>query len=1359
MPIRTLEHLKQSAPNDFLRDFIDTAYHWREQPVAAKRRQSGRIDTTTEVEVAPEPLPPSVTAPVYWNGVLSRPQILVDIGAEAPSNGSGGLARVDGRWTYKPFITSVDLYNYLHAPSHQWDGADPIAGQQISGLRISDSPTFASVIFDPAAPVPERATGKVFWDPDNHTLSAHLEGTSTTGQFFMEQLIYGQNDSSGPHLNGTVGYIKGSQGQRPTIDTARADDRLKSLAIVFSTEATIDNNNSGYYTVRGMVRDFDTSAVAEGQTPWLQAVGGYGAGKPSPSINNRNVSLGTVIRQHATTGSVLVDIKCYPFLDELSGVGVSNLKNGHTLQFNGIYWQNEPWYKHRFPIDDQGVYEVTLSYSSTTRRPTLAPTGATFSVWINGVKHVFTGAQALPQHGTASGKYFYYVDENGAFQVSSSPFNLLAWAPVALVTWNSAKGEGKCCPELHTTRMSARTHERLHEVQGSEVGRRSGFSASGFTYNLDTVAGVTFGISGGLLWDEDIKHVIPSLTDGSTYEIWYRTGASGEWTWDSASILPYKTGTTYATSNVFTGGAWTQVELDGSGAGEYTNMFVVVSPCINGPQIILVQGQGDFASQALAEAQGFDSLDLGTLPWMEYACIYRATFESQVAFATATKKTVLVSLTRITTASGGSGATAGGEHNSLSGRDALDCHPAMAITDFYGLSLGQIAKRGSSSMVPAVPNTDYLAVNNPVFTGTLRGPAVVIGTPTVSGSGNITVQGNDNASNGFGDINWNTGVGGVSVRRMTARWEESTGSVAIFSSNDDGSSRVNRLRIYRDSLTPVRAYAGFDVNSGNFLVGNQTVVDSTRKGFFQGLEVQSGTVRVVPFGAGFVRSDSSGVLSSSPLIAGDLPLHTHPYLPINNPDFTGTLTGPQGALTGALSINSATAAAWGAAYKTLRVGLGGSVVVKNWPVGDSVYLFNNAYRDASDATRAVSGAGNCSILSIGEQGNLAFQTASNPGAGNIATTVEKFSVNASGDARVYGLMTVSSLGSGFVRSNSSGVLSSSALLASELPNHASRHHSGGADPLSGQSIAGLLTTSSPTFNSLSLNSQGDVSFGSAGIGVNGFGELYLRDVGGNVRVFLSPTELHSSVSFSASSGRFSNLSTGIVKSNSIGQLVNGTLAASELPNHATRHEYGGADALAGQSIAGLRTVDSPSFTNLSLSGYLRLPGFAIRDESSRLTFETFPTLARIAYMDEHGVFIESGLYPLTDGIECGSNDSRWNFKSNDLDHDCDVVTATNTTPGASILTIPFTGNYFTLTNGSGGGTRNYRIPNAPGSGIAKRIVLFSRSTDPDGFTRIYPPSSGQLWNKDVQVTTFIEFNSPDWGLKIAMDSDGSNWYI
>lgn len=397
---------------------------------------------------------------------------------------------------------------------------------------------------------------------------------------------------------------------------------------------------------------------------------------------------GWLFKDFATNSEVANAIAAIPppdplALNDLTDVTLSSLLNGQRLTFNGVEWVNEPGEKHRWPINADGSYDFTIAYDPATKIVTVAPVGASFYCHTNGIKRTFTATHTFAAHGTDLSTY-YYVDENGALTKSTTVWNLLIHVPICVVKWSTAKNSGYCVPEWHTDRMSARTHERLHEVQGAEAGRRSGFAISGYTYNLDTVAGVSFGVSGGLLWDEDIKHVIPTLADGSTYTVMYRTGATGEWTWDDGLTIPYKAGTTYASTNVFATGAWTQQDLDGAGSGQFANYFVVVAPNLNIAQLILVQGQGVFTSQALAEAQTWDSLDLGVLPWMEFAALYRVTIKSQVALSSTTKKTVIVSIAKV--AGSGSGSSIGGSttHNSLAGRSDADVHPFSSLAGILG---------------------------------------------------------------------------------------------------------------------------------------------------------------------------------------------------------------------------------------------------------------------------------------------------------------------------------------------------------------------------------------------------------------------------------------------------------------------------------------------------------------------------------------------------------------------------------------------------------------------------------------------------------------------------------------------------
>ena len=745
--------------------------------------------------------------------------------------GEGFLQKREGKWLLSEpdFLTEEEadkIYakithnhsNYAlrrHAPTHHYGGSDPLEGQSIHGLRVVDRPTFASVTVDPSAAMPARQTGQIFWDPDNHTLSAHLEGSDTTGQFFMEQLIYGQNDSGAAHPNGTVGYIKGSQGQRPTIDTARADDRLKSLAIVFSTEATIGSNNSGYYTSRGFVRDVVTNGMTEGSRLWLQPDGGYGTSKPAPGLNTRNVSLGHVVRSHATTGSIFADITAYPFLDEISGVLISSPTSGQLIRFDGTKWINS-------------------SVQSSD----------------------------MPNHAT-----------------------------------------------------------RHH--------------------------------------------------------------------WDGGDPL----------------------------TGQ------------------LISGLRSSDSPSFA---GINISELGA----------------------------------------------------VTGR--------MASNDFWrikGLSHGS--------------DSGYLEI-------------------------------------------------------ATA---------------DNGNEQIL-----------FRQYGGSDY--------------------------------------GFTT------------ITREL-----------------TLLGSTGETTLPVKLNSPS-------------------------------------------------------------------------------------------------VRVTNLSTGFVRSDSVGNLSSSSLTASELPNHASRHHWDGADPLTGQSISGLRTDSSPTFQDLNLT--GDVRFGGLiGIGKNGYGGIFLRPSSGIVRFVSGESETYCTNAFSATSARFTNLSTGFVRSNASGQLSSSPLIESDLPNHASRHQYGGVDSLSGQSISGLRTVDSPRFLNLTLDGSLKFTGYEVTSYSGAGFFvETSGGDQLLKMTVADGAIVGYGCHPYSNGLELGKNAYRWRLRADDANHEVETINATEAPAGTNIYQIPSVGNYFRLGHPTSGQNKDYRVP-TPSSGIGKELILTCTSDDPNGFVRVYAPSGGSIAYNGSYVT-YIAFV---WGRKLVLHSDGVRWYV
>lgn len=465
------------------------------------------------------------------------------------------------------------------------------------------------------------------------------------------------------------------------------------------------------------------------------------------------------------------------------------------------------------------------------------------------------------------------------------------------------------------------------------------------------------------------------------------------------------------------------------------------------------------------------------------------------------------------------------------------------------------------------------------------------------------------------------------------------------------------------------------------------------------------SVRVTGFSAGFVRSDSSGNLSSSPIIASELPSHAsrHQW------DGADPIVGQ--SISGLRASDSPT--------------------FTNVSASSRLYAGTSSIRSQIGTTIITSPDGN-DRLSIGSSGISSGVIITAPTA------------------------RLASHSSGFVKTDVNGFLISTSIIESDLPSHATRHHWDGDDPITGQSISGLRTSSSPSFFGLTLGAGAlNVSGGAAVDGISG--SLLLRPSTGIVRVRVEDSATYVYSMLSAYTLNASNLTGGLVKSSSLGTLSNAD--ASDLPNHATRHQYGGADPIAGQSISGLRTSDSPTFTNLTLSGDLRLTGYSILTYAgSSLFFETSDGDSLMIMNKYDGTMVWYGCYPDINARPLGTLTRRWNLKANDVDNDLELLIATQTTIGASIYQIPSEGNYFRLSSSNGAGYRNYRLP-TPSSSIGKEIILFSNSDDPPGqFATIFAPSGRNIYVglTVVNGTSYLQFGGDR--LCYVFHTDGVNWF-
>lgn len=162
--------------------------------------------------------------------------------------------------------------------------------------------------------------GTLFWDKQDGTLTVVINGGSVKLQIGQEMYIKAVNKTGVTITNGSVVYVNGAQGNRPTIALADADNYNDSLKVIGMVTADIANNAEGFVTTSGLVRDLNTSSLSAGDCVYLsQTAGSYA--KASPPDGKARVVVGMVIKSHVTDGWICVRPKeiTYMFGDPDAG--------------------------------------------------------------------------------------------------------------------------------------------------------------------------------------------------------------------------------------------------------------------------------------------------------------------------------------------------------------------------------------------------------------------------------------------------------------------------------------------------------------------------------------------------------------------------------------------------------------------------------------------------------------------------------------------------------------------------------------------------------------------------------------------------------------------------------------------------------------------------------------------------------------------------------------------------------------------------------------------------------------------------------------------------------------------------------
>lgn len=183
---------------------------------------------------------------------------------------------------------------------------------------------------------------KFAWDDGEGTMAFGLKGGNVTLSLGQNSAVRVYNGTGSTIPKGSVVYISGAQGQRPSVSLSDADTEATSSKTLGLTAESIANGAEGIVTTFGILTGLDTSAYTAGQSLWLsQTAGAFTATAPTQPAHL--VFIGYVISVHASSGRVFVNPQNGYELGEIHNVLLSSVADNEVLAFDSSsgLWVNQ----------------------------------------------------------------------------------------------------------------------------------------------------------------------------------------------------------------------------------------------------------------------------------------------------------------------------------------------------------------------------------------------------------------------------------------------------------------------------------------------------------------------------------------------------------------------------------------------------------------------------------------------------------------------------------------------------------------------------------------------------------------------------------------------------------------------------------------------------------------------------------------------------------------------------------------------------------------------------------------------------------------------------------------------------------
>lgn len=257
-------------------------------------------------------------------------------GVGVPAGGTAGqvLAKVDGV-DYNTEWINVD-------PSTSWG---EITGTLSDQTDLQSALNLKAPLASPVFTGDARAVTAALGDNDTSiATTAFVQQELLSGTANAKNLeVYVRNQTGSTLAAGTIVYVNGATGNRPTVTPAQANNDANSAQTIGFVKTSIANNGFGYVIVRGELENIDTSALTEGVQLYLSPTTAGTWTTTKPSAPQHLVYVGIVIRSHPTLGVILVSVQNGYELNELHDVQIVTPTNGQVLKYDAAtnLWKNQ----------------------------------------------------------------------------------------------------------------------------------------------------------------------------------------------------------------------------------------------------------------------------------------------------------------------------------------------------------------------------------------------------------------------------------------------------------------------------------------------------------------------------------------------------------------------------------------------------------------------------------------------------------------------------------------------------------------------------------------------------------------------------------------------------------------------------------------------------------------------------------------------------------------------------------------------------------------------------------------------------------------------------------------------------------